>query len=466
MILIDNFPQVMAQLEKERGITKETLIDAISAALIAACRKKFGDTDNLEVRIDEKSGETHVYANKEVVDKVITPILELTLDEAKKINKSAKLEDVVAVDVTPEDFGRIAAQTAKQVIIQRIREAEKTSVFDEFKEKEGQVITGVVQRQEYRNYLINLGRIEALLTPHEQIPHENYNPRDRIKVYVVEVKKTSKGPQVIVSRTHPGLLKALFTLEVPEIQDGIIEIMNISREAGFRSKVAVKSNDPDVGAVGTCVGHMGGRIQNIVKELGNEKIDIIDWNEDQKKYIQNALKPAKVARIILTEEKNDKGDKDKVAKVVVVEDQLSLAIGKSGQNVRLAAKLTGWKVDVLTLNSPEAEKLKQVAAETPEEAAEEKLKADIKARMKEKLQAKLKGSAKKEKAEVKEEKKEEKKEKKTKAEPKAEKKEKKEKKPASVKTTAGEKKEEAKKEKKPKEKVAKEKKTKAKKAKK
>ncbi|MBU0580201.1 MAG: transcription termination factor NusA [Candidatus Margulisbacteria bacterium] len=380
----------MAQLEKERGISKQVLIEAISAALIAASRKKFGDTDNLEVKIDEKTGETHVFANKEVVDKVITPILEIKLEDAKKINKSAKLEDIVAVDVTPEDFGRIAAQTAKQVIIQRIREAEKSSVYDEFKDKEGQVVTGTVQRQEYKNYLINLGRIEALLIAHEQIPRESYSPRDRIKVYVVEVKKTSKGPQIIVSRTHPGLLKALFTLEVPEIQDGIIEIMGVASEAGFRSKVAVKSNDPDIGAVGTCVGHMGGRIQNIVKELGNEKIDIIEWDEDSKKYIQNALKPAKVAKIVLTEEKNEKEEIGKVAKVIVAEDQLSLAIGKSGQNVRLAAKLTGWKVDVLTINSPEAEKIKQLAAESPREAAEEKMKANIKARMKEKLQSKLK----------------------------------------------------------------------------
>lgn len=396
MILIDNFTQVVAQLEKERGISKAILLDAISAAIIAACRKKLGDTDNLEVRINEKTGETHVYANKEVVEKIITPILEISLVEAKKINKSAKLEDIVAIDVTPKDFGRIASQTAKQVIIQRIREAEKNSVYDEFKEKEGQVITGTVQRQEYRNYLINLGRIEALLTPAEQIPHETYNPRDRIKVYLVEVRKTSKGPQMIVSRTHPGLLKALFTLEVPEIQDEIIEIINISREAGFRSKVAVKSNDSDIGAVGTCVGHMGGRIQNIVKELGNEKIDIIEWNEDTKKYIQNALKPAKVVKIILTEEKDDRGEKQKIAKVIVAEDQLSLAIGKSGQNVRLAAKLTGWKLDVLTANSPEAEKLKVTAAESPAEAVEERLKAAIKAKMKEKLQNKLKENAQKE----------------------------------------------------------------------
>ncbi|MFC1517751.1 transcription termination factor NusA [Candidatus Margulisiibacteriota bacterium] len=424
MILIDNFPQVMAQLEKERGISKPVLVEAISAALIAACRKKFGDTDNLEVRIDEKTGETRVFANKEVVDKVITPILEIKIDEAKKINKGSKLEDIIAIDVTPKDFGRIAAQTAKQVIIQRIREAEKSSVFDEFKEKEGQVVTGTVQRQEYRNYLINLGRIEALLLPSEQIPHETYNSRDRIKVYVVEVKKTSKGPQVIVSRTHPGLLKALFMLEVPEIQDGIIEIKGIAREAGFRSKVAVKSNDPDIGAVGTCVGHMGGRIQNIVKELGNEKIDIIDWNEEPKKYIQNALKPAKVIKIAIVEEKTDRGDKVKIAKVVVAEDQLSLAIGKSGQNVRLAAKLTGYKVDVLMANSPEAEKLKQLAAETPREAAEEKMKADIKARMKKKLQSKLKenkGEGSIEKA-LKSTKEEEKNEKPKKEKPKAEKK--------------------------------------------
>jgi transcription termination/antitermination protein NusA len=389
MILIDNFPQVVAQLEKERGITKKVLIEAIAAALIASCRKKFGDTDNLEVKIDESTGETHVYANKEVTDKVYTPILEIDIEEAKKINKDAKIDDIIAIDVTPKDFGRIAAQTAKQVIIQRIREAEKNSVFDEFQAKEGQVITGTIQRQEYRNYLINLGRIEALLTPHEQIPHEVYNTRDRIKIYVVEVKKTSKGPQVVVSRTHPGLLKALFTLEVPEIQDGIIEIMGVAREAGYRSKVAVKSNDSDIGAVGTCVGHMGGRIQNIVKELGNEKIDIIEWDEDTKTYIKNSLKPAKISQIILTEEESESSEKFNVAKVIVPEDQLSLAIGKSGQNVRLAAKLTGWKVDVMTASSPEIEKLKVLTAKTTTEAKEEKQKSDFKAKMKERLKAKM-----------------------------------------------------------------------------
>ncbi len=393
MILIDNFPQVVAQLEKERGISKDALVEAISAALIAACKKKYGEVDNLEVKIDEKTGETKVFANKEVTETLYTPELEITLDEARKINPDAKVEDIIAIDVTPADFGRIAAQTAKQVIIQRIREAEKTSVFDEFKAKEGQVITGVVQRQEYRNYVINLGRTEAILPPAERIPSESYNPRDHIKLYIAEVKKSTKGPQIIISRTHPGLLKALFTLEVPEIQEGIIEIMGVVREAGYRSKVAVKSNDKDIGAVGTCVGHMGGRIQNIVKELGNEKIDIIDWNEDPKSYIQNSLKPAKISGIYLTEDKNEAGDVTKVAKVVVAEDQLSLAIGKSGQNVRLAAKLTGWKIDIMTPTSPEIEKLKQITAETKEEAAEEKMKSDIKARVKEKLQAKLREKA-------------------------------------------------------------------------
>jgi transcription termination/antitermination protein NusA len=417
MILIDNFSQVVAQLEKERGISKEALIEAISAALIAACKKKYGEVDNLEVKIDEKTGETKVFANKEVTEKLYTPELEITLEEARKINKDAKPEDIIAIDVTPNDFGRIAAQTAKQVIIQRIREAEKNSVFDEFKAKEGQVITGVVQRQEYRNYVINLGRTEAILPPSEQIPSEAYNPRDHIKVYIVEVKKSTKGPQIIISRTHPGLLKALFVLEVPEIQEGIIEIMGVVREAGYRSKVAVRSNDKDIGAVGTCVGHMGGRIQNIVKELGNEKIDIIDWNEEPRTYIQNALKPAKITNIYLTEEKNEAGDAIKIAKVVVADDQLSLAIGKSGQNVRLAAKLSGWKIDVLTVNSPEVEKLKQTAAETKEEAAEEKMKSDVKARVKEKLLAKLKEKAAQEKeAEKTEEKKEVKKEKEEKKE--------------------------------------------------
>lgn len=341
MILIDNFTQVVAQIESERGVTKEVLIDAMKVALVSACKRKFITIDNLEVDINPNNGEMRIYAVRNVVTKVTDEEIEISVKNAKKISSEAKKGETVRVEVTPKDFGRIAAQTAKQVIIQRIREAEKDGIYNEFKAKEGDIVTGTVQRQEYRNYLINLGRVEALLLPSEQIPGESYLPRDHIKVYIAEARKTSKGPVIHVSRSHPGLLKKLFELEVPEIHEGIIEIVNISREPGRRSKVAVKTNDPDIGAIGTCVGHMGSRINAIIKELGNEKIDIVEYNDNPRTYISNSLKPAKISKVLITD------DDKREAIVIVQNDQLSLAIGKAGQNVRLAAKLTEWKIDIL-----------------------------------------------------------------------------------------------------------------------
>jgi len=369
MILIENFPEVMAQLEKERGIDKKTLIEALSMAMIAATKKKFGNVDNLEVSINTESGETRIFANRTVSAEVTDPFLQISLAEAKKINDMLEIDDVIAVEVTPkqEELGRLAAQTAKQVISQKIREAEKDLIQKEFSGKMGSIVSGTVQRIEGRNILVNLGRVEALLYPREQIHREHFDPKDPIKVFVVGVEKTHRGPQVVISRSHAGLVKKLFELEVPEIRDGVIEVKGISREAGYRTKIAVSSNNPDVGAVGTCVGHMGQRIQAILKELGQERVDIIEWSDDIKKYISNSLKPAKVDGIKIDE-------KAKKAVVEVAPDQLSLAIGRSGQNVRLASKLTGWDIEIPEPEKQETQPATLVAgAETaaPEPVAED-----------------------------------------------------------------------------------------------
>ena len=266
-------------------------------------------------------------------------VTEISLSQARAIRPEYEVDDVIEIEVTPANFGRIAAQTAKQVVVQRVREAERGIIYEEFMSRESDIITGLVQRVENRNVFIDLGKTEAVLTPAEQIPTETYNHGDRIKAYIVEVKKTNKGPQVVASRTHPGLLKRLFELEVPEIQDGTVEIKSVARESGMRSKIAVYSKDENVDPVGSCVGQKGMRVQAIVDELGSEKIDIVKWNEDSAKYIANALSPAKVVSVAVNEE-------EKISRVVVPDYQISLAIGKEGQNARLAAKLTGWKIDI------------------------------------------------------------------------------------------------------------------------
>jgi N utilization substance protein A len=365
MILIDGFEQVVTQIEKERGIDRSILIEAIRAALLAASKKKFGNVDNLDVTVDEKTGESLIFASKEVVEKVESEFTQVSLEDAREYQEDVELGDVIMMEVTPDNFGRIAVQTAKQVILQKIREAEKKSISEEFGTKVGSIVTATVQRKEGRNYLLNLGRTEAMLGFKDQIPGERYNQKDLIKVYVVGVEETPKGPKIVVSRTHPGLVKALFELEVPEIHDKIIEVVAVAREPGSRAKVAVRSNDSDVGAVGTCVGHMGGRIQNIVKALGNEKIDIIEWVQDPMELLVSSLKPAKINKIRLEENENEKK-----ATVFVNEDQLSLAIGRSGQNVRLASKLTGWNIDIQVEKSSFADNLKSAVEEAKAQEAQ------------------------------------------------------------------------------------------------
>ncbi|SDF06514.1 NusA antitermination factor [Sporolituus thermophilus DSM 23256] len=333
------FMQAFEQLGKEKGIAPEILFDAIEAALISAYKRNFGSAQNVRVSLDRTTGEIHVYARKTVVEVVKDPRLEMSLEEARAIDVRYELDDVVEIEVTPKDFGRIAAQTAKQVVVQRIREAERGIIYEEFSNRESDIVTGIVQRIEQKNVYIDLGKAEAILTPSEQIPGEVYKHGDRLKTYIIEVKKTTKGPQILVSRTHPGLLKRLFELEVPEIHDGVVELKSVAREPGMRSKIAVHSRDENVDAVGACVGHKGMRVQTIVNELRGEKIDIVKWNSDPAKFIANALSPAKVISVEVNET-------EKVSKVVVPDYQLSLAIGKEGQNARLAAKLTGWKIDI------------------------------------------------------------------------------------------------------------------------
>lgn len=333
------FMQAFEQLGKEKGIAPEILFDAIEAALISAYKRNFSSAQNVRVSLDRLTGDIHVYARKNIVDIVENPIVEIDLAEAKKINYDYEIDDVIEIEVTPKNFGRIAAQTAKQVVVQRIREAERGIIYEEFSNRESDILTGIVQRIEQKNVFIDLGKAEAILAPSEQIPFEQYKHGDRVKSYIIEVKKTTKGPQILVSRTHPGLLKRLFELEVPEIHDGVVEIKSVAREPGMRSKIAVFSKDEDVDPVGSCVGHKGMRVQTIVDELKGEKIDIVKWNADPIKYIANSLSPAKVVSVEVNEI-------EKISKVIVPDYQLSLAIGKEGQNARLAAKLTGWKIDI------------------------------------------------------------------------------------------------------------------------
>lgn len=344
------FMQAFEQLGKEKGIAPEILFDAIEAALISAYKRNFSSAQNVRVALDRDTGEIHVYARKAVTEEVADPRLEISLAEAQDIDPRYVLEDVVELEVTPKNFGRIAAQTAKQVVVQRIREAERGIIYEEYSSRESDIVTGIVQRIEAKNVFVDLGKAEAILQPSEQIPGELYRHGDRIKTYIIEVKKTTKGPQILVSRTHPGLLKRLFELEVPEIHDGIVEIKSVAREPGLRSKIAVHSRDENVDPVGACVGHKGMRVQTIVNELKGEKIDIVKWNADPAKYIANALSPAKVVAV-------DVNETEKVSRVVVPDYQLSLAIGKEGQNARLAAKLTGWKIDIKSESQVQVQEL-------------------------------------------------------------------------------------------------------------
>ncbi|EOH99631.1 transcription termination factor NusA [Enterococcus haemoperoxidus ATCC BAA-382] len=332
-------------LEAEKGISKEIVIDALEAALVSAYKRHYGQAQNVEVEFDGKKGNIHVYAVKEVTEEVFDSQLEVSLKEAMEVNKAYEMGDKIRFEVTPKDFGRIAAQTAKQVILQRVREAERNIIYNEFSAYENDIMQGIVERQDRRYIYVNLGKIEAVLSKQDQMPNEFYQPHDRIKVYVSRVENTSKGPQVFVSRSHPDLLKRLFEQEIPEVYDGIVEIVSIAREAGDRSKVSVRSTDSNIDPVGTCVGPKGQRVQAIVNELKGENMDIVEWSEDPAVFISNALNPAQVVDVIFDPNNN------KACTVVVPDYQLSLAIGKRGQNARLAAKLTGFKIDI----KPESE---------------------------------------------------------------------------------------------------------------
>ncbi|GGH82091.1 N utilization substance protein A [Pullulanibacillus pueri] len=338
----------LTALEKDKGVSKDIIIEALEAALISAYKRNFNQAQNVRVDINEQVGLIKVFAQKDVVEEVEDPRLQISLDEAKEINPQYEIGDVIELEVTPRNFGRIAAQTAKQVVTQRVREAERGVIYSEYIDREDDIMTGIVQRQDPRYIYVDLGRLEALLPAAEQMPTESYRPHDRIKVYITKVENTTKGPSVLVSRTHPGLLKRLFELEVPEIYDGTVEIKSIAREAGDRSKIAVHAEDPEVDPVGSCVGQRGARVQAIVDELKGEKIDIVRWSEDPVEYVANALSPSKVVEVIVNED-------EKATTVVVPDYQLSLAIGKRGQNARLAAKLTGWKIDIKS--ESEAEEL-------------------------------------------------------------------------------------------------------------
>lgn len=329
-------------LEKEKDISRETLFEAIENSLLTACKNHFGKADNMKVEIDRETCEFLVYAEKEVVptaDDVTDKVLQVSLDDARAIDEDANVGDIVHVEVRSKEFGRIATQNAKNVILQKIREEERSVIYNQYYEKEKDVVTGIVQRHLGRNISINLGKADALLSETEQVRGEDFRPTERIKVYILEVKNTPRGPRILVSRTHPELVKRLFEAEVAEIQDGTVEIMGIAREAGSRTKMSVWSNNPNVDPVGACVGVNGQRVNSIVDELRGEKIDIIPWNENPGNLIQNALAPAKIVAVFADPD-------EKTAKVVVPDYQLSLAIGKEGQNARLAARLTGYKIDI------------------------------------------------------------------------------------------------------------------------
>ena len=353
------------ELERERGISKEVLIASLCDAMVAAYKKhmRIKESANVEAILDEQSGEIGVFRTKVVVNEVEDPDEQISLAQAKEIDEDVEIDDEVKIEVTPDQFGRIAAQSAKQVITQRIREAERNLVLQEFMDKKGTLVTGIIQRVENRNVIVNIGKTDAIMPQKEQIPGEYYKPGNRIRVFVLNVKETNRMPQVIVSHAHSEIVRELFELEVPEIEDGIVEIKSIAREAGFRTKLAVHSNDPEIDSVGACIGPRGSRIQTIVSELKNEKIDIVRWSEDPVEYIVNALSPARIISVdILADDENAHE-----ALVIVPDDQLSLAIGREGQNVRLAHKLTNWKIDIKSASQAEQAE----AARSYEEPAEQ-----------------------------------------------------------------------------------------------
>lgn len=329
----------LTALEKQKGISRDILIEAIEAALVTAYKRNFNQAQNVRVDINLAVGTMLVYSRKDVVEEVTDDRLQISLEDARAINPHYAVGDVVEEEVTPRNFGRIAAQTAKQVVTQRVREAERGLIYEEYVDREDDIVNGIVERLDARNIYVGLGKVEAVLPANEQIQTETYRPHDRIKVYITKVERTSRGPQVFVSRTHPGFLRRLFEMEVPEIFEGIVEIKSIAREAGDRSKISVYAHNEEIDPVGSCVGAKGARVQTIVNELSGEKIDIVEWSEDPVVFVANALSPSKVLDVQVNEE-------EKSTTVVVPDYQLSLAIGKRGQNARLAAKLTGWKIDI------------------------------------------------------------------------------------------------------------------------
>jgi N utilization substance protein A len=352
------FLTAITQLSAEKNLPRDVVLEAVEAALASAYKKDALAAANLAVRIDPETGAVHVYMQKTVVDEVLDSKVEITPQEAQTFQRGAQLGDVIDIEVTPHNAGRIAAQTAKQVVLQRLREAEREVVFEEYSGKEGDIVSGVVQRLEGRNVIIDMGKTEAVLPPAEQVRAEHYRPGQRLKLYLLDVFKATKGPQVLVSRTHTNLLRRLFELEVPEIYKGIVELKAIAREPGYRSKVAVASRQEGVDPVGACVGLRGIRIQNIVNELNGERIDVVQWDEEPSRFVANALSPSQVLSVAIRVEEN-------TAEVVVPDRQLSLAIGKEGQNARLAAKLTGWRIDIKSETIAEQE----AALRPPEEAA-------------------------------------------------------------------------------------------------
>ena len=365
-----NLNEAFEELERERGISKEVLVTSLCDAMVAAYKKHMRNKEatNIEAILDEQSGEIGVFSTKVVVEKVEDDETQISLAEAKEIDEDVEEGDEVKLEVTPEQFGRIAAQAAKQVLTQRIREAERNLVLNEFLDKKGTLTTGIIQRVENRNVIVNIGKTDAIMPQKEQIPGEYYKPGNRIRVFVLNVKETTRLPQVIVSHAHAEIVRELFELEVPEIEDGIVEIKSISREAGFRTKIAVWSNDPEVDSVGACIGPRGSRIQTIVTELKNEKIDIVRYSEDPVEYIVNALSPARVVSVDILADDEDAHE----AMVVVPDDQLSLAIGRDGQNVRLAHKLTGWKIDIKSVTQMEKAEAAEVQNyDEPEEVTED-----------------------------------------------------------------------------------------------
>lgn len=333
------FLQTLKELAYEKGIDEELLFETIEAALISAYKRNFSSEQNVRISLSRETGEFHVFAIKEVVEEVKSDIKEISLAQARAISPDYAVGDVVEIEMTPANFGRIAAQTAKQVVMQRLREAERGIVYKEYENRSSDIVTGIVQRVEGHNVFVDIGRAEAVLMATEQMPTEEYNYGDTLRAYIIEVKNMMRGPQIILSRTHPGLLKKLFELQVPEIQEGVVEIKSIAREAGSRSKVAVASSEERVDPIGACVGPHYMRVQAVVDELAGEKIDIVKWSDDPATYIANSLNPAKVISVAVNEA-------EKVSRVIVPDYQLSLAIGKEGQNARLAAKLTGWKIDI------------------------------------------------------------------------------------------------------------------------